>query len=107
MAARDEITWQEAPNLAVPMHAASSNARAGKKRAEAAHGKRHLLHAVAEGQRLMRNILEKMMTPKVTQFILIESGGKVSWRIAPTAALESEDIQARGSQTFGDYRARP
>src|SRR6266567_5249334 len=55
----------------------------------------------------MRHILENVVPPKIAKLVLIEGRGKISWRVAPTAALQREHVEPRGGQTLCHNRAGP
>ena len=85
-----EVGRQEAPDLAVPMHAAGADAGAEQEGAQVAHRQRLLLDGVADGERVVGEVLEEVMTPHVAQLILGEAGGEVARRVAPGPALKRQ-----------------
>src|ERR1700689_4059085 len=80
------------------MDTAAAHAGAEEKRAQVAHGQRFLVDIVADGEGVVRDILKQMMAPHVAQLILRKSSRKIRGRIAPGAALERGDTQARVAQ---------
>ena len=95
VAADHEVAGQEAPVLAVPVHARAAHARRRPERAELAHRKRGLRAIVAEGERLAVRLLEEAVAHGVAQLVLDRGGREVGNGVAEAAALDREDLQPR------------
>ena len=102
-----EVGGQESPDLAVPVHAAAADAGAEQKRAQVAHRQRLLIDVVADGQRVVGDVLKQVVAPHVAQFVLGKSGGEIRGGVAPGAALQSQYVEARFAQFLAHDGAGP
>ncbi len=87
-----QIAFEEAPDLRVPVNARAADTGAQQKRAEMTHRQRLLVQLVADGERIVSEILEQMMAPHIAQLVLCESRCEIGGRIAPDAALQCQDV---------------
>ncbi len=102
-----EIAFEEAPGLAVPMHAGATHPLARQEGTPFADRQRGLALIVAEGESLVGGLLEQMMAPHIAQLVLVEGRGEIGGRVAPLAALDGQDVEAGIGQFLGDDGAGP
>ena len=103
----EKVGGQEAPNLTVPVHAAAADAGAEQEGTQMAHRQRVLIDVIADGQRVIRDILKQMMTPHIAQLVLGKSRGEIRGGVAPWPAFQRHDIQAGVAELLAHDGARP
>src|ERR1700722_10668310 len=57
------------------------------------HWQRFLVDVVANRQCVVSDVLKKMMSPHIAQFVLRKSGGEIGGGIAPRTAFECKHLQ--------------
>ena len=105
--AQHEIGRQKAPSLGVPMHAGAADAVAEHERAPVAHRQRRLVGVVAERHRHLRRPQKQLVLEPIAQLVLRVGDRKIGRGVAPRAALDRDDVEARVGQFVGENGAGP
>ena len=107
VAADAEIVGQEAPGLAVPVHAGAADAVAGQEAAPFADRQRRLRWVVAHGQRFLLRTQEHVVTNRVAQLVRRGADVEIGGGVAPRAALDRDHFEAGARELVSQDRSGP
>ena len=106
-AAQTQIGRQRAPVVAVPVHARAADAVAEQERTVLAVWHSQIGWRVTDGDRLLRQILEKLAANAVAQLVGDARVGEVGNGVAVLAALKRQHLKAGGREFHAHDGAGP
>ena len=93
--------------MTVPVDAGAAEPLAGIERAQIAHRERDLVRAVAEGQRLLGEILHELEPRVVAQLVVHPRRLEVGVRVPCAAPLEADHLEPRLGELLGEDPTGP
>src|SRR5262249_15615943 len=98
---------EEAPGLAIPMHAGAADPIAGQKTPPFADRQRGLRGIVAHGQRFLLRAQEDIVAHGIAKFIRSGADVEIAGGIAPWATLDRNHVEAGMRQLVSEDRSGP